>query len=187
MLLNPHDKNRHLTWLRENLDRRCVGARIQEVSKNKGLTEFRFRYDDSLAPGKMDVNSDINPKFKFFEYYGNDFAPVIRWDYMEKWKIEYNQSKKLKINYIFCGLTIIFFNISNDEFLSVHWNNPSPDKEPYQPHWHFRIKNDDYSLKKLHLPITSWDRLAPKNLDQYHCWIDKLIQFIDNEFPKCLK
>ncbi len=104
--------------------------------------------------------------------------------YKEEWmRIRISQNK---LKYEFNRISL---KLSDEEFfecISIHWNPKDQLTVPYQPHVHINSQNR-YYFNKIHIPLNNWGKYYPANIEEYHAWLNGLIDFLNSEFPRCLK
>lgn len=174
MIISAKEKNTHHSWLISKLTLRCKGGSIaQDMEGN--ILNFSLKLSPHFGKSK-----DIPPPF---HGKGKGMGDrLFSWRFLESWQTLKNN------RYQYCRLSLQIADNGGSEMLSVHWNNPCPITEPYQPHWHFSLDRDGYYLRKVHIPLDSnWGKSFPRTLDDYHKWVEGLLAFLEGEFANSLK
>lgn len=179
MRIDVKDKYSHIKWLNLNLTKHSNCARINESSQAACLFI-------TLQPIQLGKSKPIEPICRL-KYKQDDIVQVpIFWEFREKWWVSQSAKRRGK-EYEFCGLYVKLLYGSDSEVLSLHWTSPSPKEEPYQPHWHIKLKTSPLLVAKIHFPLNeSWRDYFPSDMDTYHEWLKGLLQFLESEFPRCL-
>jgi hypothetical protein len=173
MVITEDNKRDHYDWLRRKLCSRSDRSWIKpEISDNTLHLVLKF------TPA-FGIKKDLIPPFSFKD--SQLAGLLVFWEFEEEWTYR-------KKHYSFSRLCLRIKDQSKSEILCVHWTSPCPPCEPYQPHWHFSFDREGYYLNRLHVPLNHyWDKYYPENLDVYHKWLEGLLQFLESEFPRCLR
>jgi|GEM_PF-4620662 len=174
MVISGKQKNDHYSWLIAKLTPRSKGSSVAQCLRSDELV-----FSLTVLP-KYGKRKDILPAFhKCGKGIGDR---IFTWRFLESWQ------PVIRSKYRYSQLSVKILDVGGDEMLSIHWNVTCPDGEPYQPHWHFHLDKDSYYLTKVHIPLDScWGKVSPKSLDDYHKWVEGLLQFIEGEFANSLK
>lgn len=185
--IDIHAMNSHETWLRENLPRLSVSSWVHKRYENSTIT-MELRASAEYGPRSTIEEHKRWPKLRFRHYGSQGIFARLKWIYLEKWILETEQRRRKSTNaFEFSDLTIKILNDNDEEYLSIHWEATDDPSRKYQPHWHFHIITDEYYLSNLHVPLNhSWGHWMVDGINNYHIWIDGLLDFIEGEFPRCL-
>ena len=171
--------SQHIKWLGLSLNKYSADSRINRVQESTTISI-------TLEPIQIGLRKPVKSICKLKYKDENIINKPVFWEFREKWQLLVSAKKQLS-QYEFCDLNIKLSDVSNFEFLSMHWTYPCPASTTYQPHWHLSSGGSRFYLNKIHFPINhSWRDYYPGDMNEYQGWLEGFLNFLYLEFPRCL-